>query len=229
MDTSNAGQCIFCSAPNSTCDMVQCDSCDQWAHYVCAGVTEAVKESDWICKKCNGELRVPKPKKSSKKSNSQKSKSDGGSLSGSIGSFDVQLKRLEEEQMSREKALEEEMILKERQMEMERKLKEMRRQKEIELQEKQLVQEREMRKHQLEEERKILGQRLAEEKAFFEERSRMHADFQKAKDNISRQYSKQEDEKVGHEKHNKEMAFDKKVEFWMNKQGESSKGLCSRN
>ncbi|XP_053690818.1 GRB10-interacting GYF protein 2-like [Sabethes cyaneus] len=220
----SAKECMFCDAPNSACDMVQCDTCELWAHYSCAGVTEAVKDHDWNCRNCTKELQVPKAKKpSSKKTGSQRSKSDGGSVQKSNMSLEVIPKNLEIEQRAKERQLEEEMILQERKIELERALKEKRRQKEKELRGKQLPQEREMKQRQLKEERKMYEEQLAEEAAFLEERRKMRDEFQKAKQNVVRQYSKENEAFGDARKDKKAVPFDKNVEFWWNKQGESSK------
>lgn len=43
--------CQMC--PNVyTCDMVQCDSCDLWYHFVCVGVTRTIASKDWDCDRC---------------------------------------------------------------------------------------------------------------------------------------------------------------------------------
>ncbi|XP_055920890.1 uncharacterized protein LOC129952362 [Eupeodes corollae] len=40
-------------------DMVQCDTCDDWYHYVCVGVNDEIKDHDWNCINC----RTPAPEK----------------------------------------------------------------------------------------------------------------------------------------------------------------------
>ncbi|XP_058816669.1 uncharacterized protein LOC131679942 [Topomyia yanbarensis] len=57
----NNQNCSFCEDVDGVDDMVQCDVCDLWAHYRCAGVTEAVKNESWSCSKCSIQLQVPKP------------------------------------------------------------------------------------------------------------------------------------------------------------------------
>lgn len=34
--------------------MVQCDSCDEWAHYRCVGVGPEIAKLPWLCRKCKG-------------------------------------------------------------------------------------------------------------------------------------------------------------------------------
>ncbi|XP_055584688.1 uncharacterized protein LOC129737550 [Uranotaenia lowii] len=44
--------CATCTRPDSEEDMVQCDACDDWHHYSCAGVDQTVTSAPWICNKC---------------------------------------------------------------------------------------------------------------------------------------------------------------------------------
>lgn len=32
--------------------MVQCDQCDKWSHYICAGVGDEIQNIDWSCPRC---------------------------------------------------------------------------------------------------------------------------------------------------------------------------------
>lgn len=34
-------------------NMVQCDQCDRWAHFLCVGVGPEIENSDWSCKLCS--------------------------------------------------------------------------------------------------------------------------------------------------------------------------------
>nr|XP_029734513.1 uncharacterized protein LOC115269865 [Aedes albopictus] len=43
--------CSLCDERDNS-RMVQCDSCDNWYHFTCAKVTEAVAEVDWNCPSC---------------------------------------------------------------------------------------------------------------------------------------------------------------------------------
>ncbi|XP_058817804.1 uncharacterized protein LOC131681110 [Topomyia yanbarensis] len=45
--------CIACDRPDMVDNMVQCDGCDDWWHYSCAGVTNSINERAWSCSKCN--------------------------------------------------------------------------------------------------------------------------------------------------------------------------------
>ncbi|XP_055527248.1 trichohyalin-like [Wyeomyia smithii] len=223
MNSADESSCMLCDAPNSACDMVQCDSCHQWAHFFCVGVTKAIEDRDWNCKKCTKELLVPKTNKQSKRTGSQKSKSYGGSEHELSTSFATSLRKLEEEQRIKEKEMAEEMILQERRLEMERILKEKKRQMETKLPEKRLSQERESKKQQLEEERQMLERQLEEEKTFLEERKNMQQEFQAAKQMIAEKYVRQGItlNKDRHEE--RDMFFGEKIDFWMQKQGENSR------
>ncbi|XP_055605031.1 uncharacterized protein LOC129753258 [Uranotaenia lowii] len=48
---SEGASCGTCRRPDTN-RMVQCDQCDVWYHYECAGVDESVANRDWICVKC---------------------------------------------------------------------------------------------------------------------------------------------------------------------------------
>ncbi|XP_055549309.1 uncharacterized protein LOC129732445 [Wyeomyia smithii] len=45
--------CTSCDDPDADQNFVQCDSCDQWWHFTCAGVTDSVNDRAWICSHCN--------------------------------------------------------------------------------------------------------------------------------------------------------------------------------
>ncbi|XP_053686496.1 uncharacterized protein LOC128736038 [Sabethes cyaneus] len=44
-------QCQLCEERDND-EMVQCDSCDRWFHFVCVQVTEAVANVSWVCPNC---------------------------------------------------------------------------------------------------------------------------------------------------------------------------------
>ncbi|XP_053699075.1 DNA ligase 1-like [Sabethes cyaneus] len=225
MDSENR-DCMMCNAPNMICDMVQCDNCELWAHYSCAGVTEAVMEQDWNCITCTNALQVPKTRKAArngaKKTTGQKAKSDAGSSVGSIsegaGTLEDSLKKLEMEQRAKEKAFEEEMVLREKRLEMEKVLHEKRQQMEKAFREKQLQQERELKERQLQEERKMLEKELAEKAAFQERRKKMYDEFQKAKDAVAEPAAEEEKHVDVDAEEEKESSFNRKVKFWLKKQ-----------
>lgn len=51
----NMDQCDSCKKWDNA-DMVQCDSCDKWWHFRCAGVGREVKDKEWSCLRCIGDL-----------------------------------------------------------------------------------------------------------------------------------------------------------------------------
>ncbi|XP_058826865.1 uncharacterized protein LOC131686880 [Topomyia yanbarensis] len=44
--------CVACQRPDSADNMVQCDQCDGWRHYTCAGVDASVMNRSWVCGDC---------------------------------------------------------------------------------------------------------------------------------------------------------------------------------
>ncbi|XP_055644239.1 uncharacterized protein LOC129780226 [Toxorhynchites rutilus septentrionalis] len=46
--------CTECRRPDSAENMVQCDNCDGWQHYTCAGVDDSVADRSWVCALCAG-------------------------------------------------------------------------------------------------------------------------------------------------------------------------------
>lgn len=46
--------CVACQRPDEVEDMVQCDHCDTWSHYTCAGVDENIADHSWVCGHCTG-------------------------------------------------------------------------------------------------------------------------------------------------------------------------------
>lgn len=43
--------CELCHEPD-TSEMVQCDVCDLWHHFACAGVSADIANVSWACGKC---------------------------------------------------------------------------------------------------------------------------------------------------------------------------------
>uniref|UniRef100_A0A182W803 Zinc finger PHD-type domain-containing protein n=1 Tax=Anopheles minimus TaxID=112268 RepID=A0A182W803_9DIPT len=41
--------CNACDQANTVDDMVQCDKCDMWYHYACAGVSAEIAKKEWNC------------------------------------------------------------------------------------------------------------------------------------------------------------------------------------
>ncbi|XP_062557302.1 uncharacterized protein LOC134222177 [Armigeres subalbatus] len=44
--------CMACNRHDATANFVQCDGCDAWYHFSCAGVDASVSERPWECAKC---------------------------------------------------------------------------------------------------------------------------------------------------------------------------------
>lgn len=44
--------CNSCNERDDFDDMVRCDNCDGWYHYYCAGVSQRIKDLDWVCQVC---------------------------------------------------------------------------------------------------------------------------------------------------------------------------------
>nr|XP_029708354.1 uncharacterized protein LOC109416846 [Aedes albopictus] len=44
--------CMTCNRLDVTGNFVQCDACDAWCHFTCAGVDASVSERVWVCGKC---------------------------------------------------------------------------------------------------------------------------------------------------------------------------------
>ncbi|XP_062541849.1 uncharacterized protein LOC134209841 [Armigeres subalbatus] len=232
---STVGDYMKCRKSNKICDMVQCDTCQSWAHFSCVGVTAAIKDSDWSCDKCSDELQVPKlTKRSSSKKGSSKSKSERGSIQPSIpegtAGLNEELRKLEAEQRAMEKALEEEMIIREKRLDMERVLQEKRCRKEKEFHEKQMQQDRDLKERQLREEREMLERQLKEEARFASERKKLHEHFQDTKKAISKSISEETEGAIGGEKlkNDNELSFDKNVQFWLKQRNQGRNGVKSK-
>ncbi|XP_065094703.1 uncharacterized protein LOC135715317, partial [Ochlerotatus camptorhynchus] len=89
------GQCPACNQPDVADKwMVQCDSCEQWYHFICAKVDESIKDRSFSCTKC-----APRPAPLSSKS------SRSTSSSARLARQELELRRLAEE-----KALEEQLL-----------------------------------------------------------------------------------------------------------------------
>lgn len=185
-DSSNRN-CMLCEENDSTDDMVQCDMCDVWAHYRCAGVTDTVQNESWNCSKCSITLSVPKSTKRgpTKKGTSKKTgtKSVGSDTSkGQFGALSLEesICRLEQEQMAQEREMEEQRIVHEKRLEMQRIIMEKKRLQEREMMEKELAQEKEM-----------LEKRRADEHEFQKRRQQLRNQFEEMK--LPLQYGSEED------------------------------------
>lgn len=74
--TSDEGigrSCQTCNAIDIS-QMVQCDDCDGWHHYICVGVTQEIQNGDWRCEKCEAKR---KKKRSTKKTKTENLVKDG--------------------------------------------------------------------------------------------------------------------------------------------------------
>lgn len=74
--TSSENQCILCERPNSADNLVQCDRCDSYVHFSCAGVNDSISNPDrsFVCKKCTDRDEIVSlvSKRSSKNSRSSR-------------------------------------------------------------------------------------------------------------------------------------------------------------
>ncbi|XP_055543524.1 uncharacterized protein LOC129729067 [Wyeomyia smithii] len=50
---SEESNCVAGKRPDTADDFVQCDACDAWWHYSCAGVTDSIAERAWTCANCS--------------------------------------------------------------------------------------------------------------------------------------------------------------------------------
>lgn len=46
--------CEDCDREDEFDDMVSCDDCFKWWHFICAGVDERIKDKPWKCLLCKG-------------------------------------------------------------------------------------------------------------------------------------------------------------------------------
>ncbi|XP_058456469.1 uncharacterized protein LOC131433878 [Malaya genurostris] len=189
--------------------MVQCDCCDLWVHFHCAGVTEAVKNVPWNCSKCSNQLQVPPrsdKKAPSKKGSSKKtgSKSDAGSETSRAASLELSIQQLELDQENLEKELEEQKLVHQKRLDMERKISEKRR-----------AQQKEM----LAKEKELMQQRLNDELEFLEQQKVLRVNFQRYHDKLYRQF---EGSHVN-DASKRENTFDK-VNTWMNSVQQDPRG-----
>ncbi|XP_053690800.1 uncharacterized protein LOC128743113 [Sabethes cyaneus] len=248
MANSKSGSCLLCSEVDTN-EMVQCDQCDGWAHYGCAGVNDTVKDHPWSCPKCSNFLQVPK-KKGAAVATSKKTSTDGkktsskgetGSVSSAVLTIEESLRKMQEEMDAKEKALENERILRRKRLEMERAMKEKELSLERELRQMELDQERELRADQLKQEQELLNQRLKEEEEFLKRRNKLREQFKNAKKVLVENYGgtgreKEEDQKEdgdeegavgGIPDEEEEEDFHRKVEDWLDNQKLQQKPVVS--
>ncbi|XP_055623613.1 uncharacterized protein LOC129767030 [Toxorhynchites rutilus septentrionalis] len=53
----NRTDCVQCDRRNGDESMVQCDGCQLWWHFSCAGVSGSIKDRSWSCTKCHVDCR----------------------------------------------------------------------------------------------------------------------------------------------------------------------------
>ncbi|XP_055634214.1 uncharacterized protein LOC129774494 [Toxorhynchites rutilus septentrionalis] len=124
--------CAACERPDhAEKDMVFCDQCQNWYHFGCAGVTNAVKDdSSWICGKCMKNAA-------------------GSSVTSEL---EQGLKRLEEEKRVQQLAMEKERVLHKRRLELQQEMFLMRQKLEQEKREMELAFEKEQLEKEIAEE-----------------------------------------------------------------------------
>ncbi|XP_062557167.1 uncharacterized protein LOC134222030 [Armigeres subalbatus] len=49
----SASACPECNRPDWADDMVQCEECEEWYHFSCAGVNRSVEHRTWTCNECS--------------------------------------------------------------------------------------------------------------------------------------------------------------------------------
>nr|XP_029725355.1 transcription factor bye1-like [Aedes albopictus] len=79
--------CVVCQRPDNAEDMVQCDRCDTWKHYTCAGVDEDIASRSFVCGNCTAH-----------QTNDVISVCSGSSRSSSASVFSICLSQLVERQ-----------------------------------------------------------------------------------------------------------------------------------
>ncbi|EDS44067.1 predicted protein [Culex quinquefasciatus] len=117
--------CPYCGLPDEADrEMVQCDRCDVWYHFRCAGVTRAVKHQSWFCGPCQAERHYgPNPELNpagSEEDNFSVPPSELSSLrSHTSSSIRQGLQLLDEQFQVRQKRLAEEKAMQERRLALE--------------------------------------------------------------------------------------------------------------
>ncbi|XP_065089852.1 uncharacterized protein LOC135711037 [Ochlerotatus camptorhynchus] len=66
----NEVSCVACNKSDLPGNFVQCDACDSWWHFACAGVDSSVSERAWMCTKCEAAPSVSAKSSKSSKSGS---------------------------------------------------------------------------------------------------------------------------------------------------------------
>ncbi|XP_055584831.1 uncharacterized protein LOC129737695 [Uranotaenia lowii] len=167
-----------------------CDICDAWSHYRCAGVTEEVKNVPWHCNKCSNLLNIPKIRKPVKRNVSKRTGSAKGDVASDSGklpegrlSLQESINLLEHESAVIEQQLLEEKILHDKRLELERAINEKRRA----LQQKQ-------QEDKLHQEKQQLEQQLADHKEFLIRQKEMRDQFRKMKADLNQEFEEESEE-----------------------------------
>nr|XP_029715821.1 formin-like protein 13 [Aedes albopictus] len=105
----NRSDCVRCDRRNGEDSMVQCDTCQTWWHFACAGVTDSINDRSWSCPKCQVDDL------GSSVSHSRRSRASNSSVKSAR--VNLQLEKLEELQAMKEKFIEEKYKLLESQLE----------------------------------------------------------------------------------------------------------------
>ncbi|XP_006813742.1 uncharacterized protein LOC100372715 [Saccoglossus kowalevskii] len=59
--------CPQCKLPDDGSPMIGCDTCDDWYHWPCVGITEEPSADEWYCKRCTAKKKSAPKKKKKKK------------------------------------------------------------------------------------------------------------------------------------------------------------------
>nr|XP_029732613.1 uncharacterized protein LOC109406183 [Aedes albopictus] len=70
-ETSKKYGCGGCDRPDEADNLVQCDACDAWWHFSCAGVTGSITDRSWMCTRCKRTSRASSRASVASRSSSQ--------------------------------------------------------------------------------------------------------------------------------------------------------------
>ncbi|XP_058449080.1 uncharacterized protein LOC131429046 [Malaya genurostris] len=168
--------CLYCrQAESDDVDWVQCEKCQRWAHFSCAGVDSEIVNINWSCQRCKV-LSVPDtaPKRRGKKSVSN---SDAGSDRGGSSVQEPTEKQLEEEQLAMEMEFAKQMDLRKARLERQQAWNEFRLKQEREMRKLEHQAQRKMEEQQLEHEQEMLDRQMAAEREFLQKRDAIRKQF----------------------------------------------------